>query len=257
MPSLRYILHTFFLAIFFLACNSSKESAVKKALSEPAGVKLPDSLLQKQAAGIDFFAEGDQPIAWTIDMDIDKGYYFKTSNGISFETPAVKPARKNDIAANSYSYSSRQGDMSILVFDQPCSNTGKKVEVTVNGTRYSGCGKDLYNNAINDTWILEKNGNEILNAKDFPKGLPKLVFNISESKISGSDGCGDISAPIQMQGSRISFSMITSGSGNCKNGSIRKIFLDKLSNKTADYYFRNGRLYLYLIDDSTLEFRKA
>ncbi|MCP9753371.1 META domain-containing protein [Ferruginibacter sp. HRS2-29] len=258
MHPLRYILYSLFLMGLFTACNSSRETAIKKTEAEQLEIKLPDSLLQKQADGIDFFAEGNQPISWKIDMDIDKGYYFKASNGISFEIPAVKPSRNSDIAANSYSYSSRQGDMSVLVFDQSCAGTsGKKVEVTVNGTRYSGCGKDLYNNAINDTWILEKNDNQILHAKDFPHGLPKIVFTIAENKMTGSDGCSDISSSIRIQGSRISFSTITGGNGSCKNNSIRRIFMEKLSNKTADYYFRNGRLYLYLIDDSTLEFRKA
>jgi heat shock protein HslJ len=257
---MNYRLYIFYLLLVNLfACTSSKEIVQKKIAIEQKQVKLPDSLIQKQSAGIDFFAGGDLPVSWTVEMDFDNRYYFKTTDGISMSVPAVKATRPAGTAASNYHYSSNQGDMTILVFDAGCSTnaSGKKVEVTVNNTRYSGCGSDLYNASVNDVWILEKTGNTLLNSKDFPKGLPKLAFSIAENKMTGSDGCNAISAGIQMMGSRIKFSAIGGGDASCKNNAVQKIFMEKISNNTVDYYFKDGKLYLYLIDDSTLVFRKG
>lgn len=247
------------LAALMAGCAGGSKLATKATAAQQRSLQLPDSLNRRLAAGIDFFAQGDQPVAWTLDMDADKGYYFKTSNGITMNTAPVKGVRNSGTGLTSYTASDTQGDIAIFVYDAGCSNqpSSKKVAITLNNTHYTGCGTALYNVSLNDTWILEKAGNTIINGKDFPAGAPKISFDISAGKMTANDGCGNISSAMQMMGSRIKFENISSSKTGCKNTLVQNIFAEKISNQVADYYFKDGKLYLYLVDDSLLIFKKA
>ena len=249
-----------FIAVFIaVSCNSTKEITIKKSgeNSSAAEVKLPDSLIKKLQKGIDFFADGNTPSSWTLEMDYDNGYYFKTSNGIIMNTPAFKAVISDD-TLRKFIANTSQGEMTIFLYETVCGNkNAKRSEVLLNNTLYTGCGNYLYNPAIDGKWILEKIGNTVVNGSDFKKGIPTLQFDISGNKIIGTDGCNNINAEIQMQGSRIQFSTINGSKAACSNNTLQKIFLEKISGQVASYYFKDGRLYLYLIDDSLLIYKKG
>ncbi|MEP6711234.1 MAG: META domain-containing protein [Ferruginibacter sp.] len=221
--------------------------------------QLPDSLSKKQTAGVDFFASGNSPANWTLDMDFDKVFNFKAVDGTVISTQAIAPSAATD-AATTYTCKTVTGILTIVVYNAGCSGQekiNKKTELFLNDKHYTGCGENLYNFNLNDNWVLENAGNTVLSAADFSKGLPRLAFDLAQKKITGTDGCNNIVTSIDVQGSRIKFGEIAATKINCKNNSVQKIFGEKLSNKTASYFFREGKLYLYLIDDSLLIFRKA
>jgi hypothetical protein len=95
-----------------------------------------------------------------------------------------------------------------------------------------------------------------LQPTDFSKGLPVLTFSTGEQFITGTDGCGNVSGPIQLAGSRINFGTLKISGESCKNESVRNIFKSRLNNLTIDYFFKEGKLVLYLVDDSQLTLRR-
>lgn len=241
-----------------VSCSVPNGMSVKKSHESKVAMKLPDSLENKQKKGFEFYASGDMPVAWTLDMDIDHGYYFKATDGINMTIVPVKP-KGEDGQLKTYTARNTQGEMRIDIFPEGCdgSTASKhKVAVTVNNTRYSGCGTDLYDVAIDDTWIMEKVGTTLLNAKDFSKGLPQIALRLSENKLMGTDGCNNMTAAFSMLGSRIQFSTVNFSGNACSASIVRKVLEDKLSKHLVDYYFKNGKLYFYLVDDSLIIFRK-
>lgn len=240
------------------ACSDGPRISSAAAPAKKTSIAVPDSLVKKQLSGIDFYAKGNDPLSWTLEMDIDKGYYFKSSDGISLNIPAVKPIVSADRSYSSYTHNSNQGDLTISIFFETCRDKNfKKVEVSLNNTRYIGCGNYLYNPQLNGKWLIEKAGAVMFAATDFPRGLPVFEFNVSAGVLGGNDGCGNITAPITIYGSRISIASVSFKSADCSNSSIQKIIREKLSNQTTDYFFKDGKLVLYLIDDSQITLRKA
>lgn len=251
----------FFFAFFAFGCNSSKKStkAENEHIAEQQyNLKLSDSLLQKFNSGSDFYATGNQPSSWVLDMDYDKNFSFTSTDGIQVSTYAVKG--KETPGATLYEPVTKAGKMLIQIFNETCSgNKNKKVTVTIAGKNYTGCGQFLFNNQLNDTWILRKAGSETLEEKMFAKGLPRLQFDLKDHRVSGHDGCNSLSGTISVEGTRIKFGPLMQTKMYCENNNqmVEKIIAEKISLQAANYYFRNGKLFLYLVDDNLLEFSKA
>lgn len=242
---------------FLNGCSSSKQTPVPQSKSAHT-IIVPDSLVKRQASGTDFFATGNVPRAWTLDLDVDKEFIFNAGD-IKANITAVKSSKPSVGQKKYYRSSTTSGDMEIIIYEETCDNPGhaQKVEVKFNNTLYTGCGAYLYDPQLNGTWILEQRGKEIFKASDFPKGLPVLVFNTYSNLLSGTDGCGTFNGPISVIGSRINFGSLKLSDKLCKKQLIKEILKYKLSNLTADYFFKNGKLVLYLIDDSQLILRKG
>ncbi len=242
---------------FLNGCSSSKKAQVPQSKSAHTSI-LPDSLVKRQASGTDFFATGNIPRAWTLDLDVDKEFIFNAGD-IKANITAVKPSNPSRGQKKYYRSSTTNGEMEIIIYDETCDNSdqSQKVDVKFNNTLYTGCGAYLYNPQLNGTWILVQSGKQVFKASEFSKGIPVLIFNTYSNMLSGTDGCGTVNGPISVIGSRINFGTLKLFEGPCKNQSVREILKSKLSNVTADYFFQNGKLILYLIDDSQLIFRNG
>lgn len=242
-----------------VACTSAKKYSSEN-ISSQQSIRLPDSLIHLQKQGIDFIATGNDPMEWKLNMDFDKSIDF-TSPEENLSVPAVKGERLSNSSIVSYKSVSASGQLNLFLYEQPCANTGgmnnKRVEITVNNKRYVGCGKYLYDNRINEHWILERINNSLQEPAAYSKGLPYIKLDIKANKFSGSDGCNSINGAIEIKGSRIDFSSIVSTKMGCENNRVEKIFSELISNRLVDYYIKNEKLVLYLIDDSTLTFTRS
>lgn len=252
---MKYLLAYFLLACL-VSCQTTATISQKNIDIAKYSSKLPDSLSALEAAGIDFYANGNNPVEWQLKANFDKNIYFKSGDGIEFNTTAIG-AEMPSATALTYNVNTPMGFMKITIENENCTTQGsKKTTVLLQEKEYTGCGKYLYDYHINDYWILESFGSQQANASDFKKGLPYLLFNPTEKKITGNDGCNNFSMPFELQGKRIKFGQITGAEKSCKNNSVALLFKNKLSQHFAGYYFKNERLYLYLIDDSILIFKK-
>ena len=244
----------------FSACKTGSKTSMKKIIATQRSIMPADSIIQKQKRGIDLVATGNVPVTWSLDIDFDEMVYFRATDGNVLN---VLPSfNKKEITTETEMYSTQTdaGELIIHIFNSPCSGTGeqfsKKVEVKLKNTTYTGCGKYLYDRQLNDIWILEMLNNATQVPAAFSKGLPYLEFNLLTNKMTGSDGCNNISSAIEIKGNRIKFSPLISTKMACNNNKVEKIFSEMLSNKLVDYYMENNKLVLYLQDDSKMIFKR-
>ena len=255
-------LAAFLLLLSAAACNGTKQSAVKKEEAKTQAI-LEESLQQKQAEGTDLYAKGSIPASWTLEIDYDKLIRFRSLDGTDYKSSPVAPAENT--ANNSFTYTVKagKGTMLISLFKEGCTDAlsgekfSKKITVEVDGKRYEGCGQYLSDAALNGKWILEKIGSRTVQAADFAKGLPELVFNLEAGSLAGHDGCNRINGSMEVQGNRIKFGPLASTKMACPGNKAENNFTQKISSQTASYYFTAGQLVLYLIDDSIITFKKA
>jgi heat shock protein HslJ len=239
------------------ACKTTYKPDPTKSAVTRANVMPPDSLIKKQQKGIDFYAEGNIPVSWTIELDLENGFTFNPSGSQQLIAGPVPVIRLSN--AESYLSKTDSGIMKLIVYDEPCSSNDKssrKTEVTINNKRYSGCGKYLYDYQLNNTWVLQYIDNREPEQSNYKK-LPRIEFDLTKNTMTGYDGCNNISSSITVNGNHIKFSAFPGLSSACSNNTTAKIFATMLSDHTVDYNIENGRLIIYLINDSKLTFTKA
>ncbi|MBC7866555.1 MAG: META domain-containing protein [Gloeobacteraceae cyanobacterium ES-bin-316] len=248
--------------IFFVSCKTGGQSIAKneKPLAVPS---LSESLLSKQMNSVDFFARGNAPASWTLEMDFGNMIRFKSLDGTEVNSSAVQPLYLPANKATSYTSNASKGIINILVYDEACTDAvsnekyNKKVVVMLNEKKYEGCGQYLFDAALNGTWILEKINNKDLAASEFTKGLPEIKLDLAQARLSGHDGCNSIGAGFEILGSKIKFNPFISTKMACPNNKPGNDFTHLLSAQTVDYYFKDGKLFFYLPDDSIIVFRKG
>jgi heat shock protein HslJ len=256
------------LAIAFLsctciyACTSSHKSNIQKSnkiFNESLANKEEQNMLQN---GIDFFGKGNTPANWTLTMDYDDTVRFNADDGLTLKV-AFNQLKKNINKEQSiFTKTTKNGEISITVLNKNCSisNTkeifSKETTLRFNTIIYSGCGKFLADNLLNNKWIVERVGNTTVNATEYSTA-PFFEFDLSKNRVSGNDGCNNFGVAIEIQGSRIKFEQFIQTQIACNKKSIDKLIAEKLNNNLASYYFKEGKLYLYLIDDSIIILRKG
>lgn len=236
-------------------CSTSSNTRQKNStLQNQFETKLNDALQKKFINGIDFVASGEIPASWNLELDFDKNFNFTTNDGISITMYAAKAIDKNNFVY--YAASSGAGQLEIFIYKENCSSAKKKVAVKLLNKKYSGCGQFLYNYQLNNTWVLEQAGSQKQDAKSYSKGLPTLTIDLVNNTMSGHDGCNNLHSGISVQGTRIHFGPIAQTKMFCHNNNplFEKIAGEKISEKVVSYFFKNGKLFLYLIDDSQLVF---
>ena len=251
-----------FLFLFFTACKTSRITADKSNKKLPPPV-LSESLQQKQLNGVDFFAKGNAPVSWTLEMEFGNIIRFKPLDDAAINSSSVNPVEMPQINASSYTTKTTNGQMKIIIYREGCKDdiTGEKnknkVVITVNDKRYTGCGQYLFDVALNGKWKLGKINNRNLKPSDFTRGLPQIELNLSANTLLGHDGCNSINASFEVMGSKIKFNAFTSTKMSCPGNKIENQFTNLLNNQLVDYYFKEGQLFFYLPDDSIIVFAKA
>lgn len=241
----------------FTACSSHKEMGSQKMSAAPL---LSETMRLQLDNGTDFYAKGNTPATWSIEMDFENFIRFKSLDGTTQNSSMVKPEQLPTV--EKYLTKATNGAMEVLIYNEGCQEgssaekNNKKVVVTVNGTRYEGCGQYLYNPSLHGSWSLYKMNNIEAKASDFAKGLPQLIFELAKGNMRGNDGCNSISSSITVTGNRIRFSDITSTKMFCAQNNSAFDFVSKLNNQWAVYSFEGGLLKLYLSDDSSVYFKK-
>jgi uncharacterized membrane protein len=162
-PEMRNFLPVIFIAAVF-ACNNAKpdnaitDSTVTELItdsitaSSQANEPTADLLQQKINAGIEFYGIGQEP-GWSLNMDMENMFSFKSYDGVEMNTPPV--AGVNEGGVTLYRMQVEMGEMIITLVEMECTDvmSGQKFpfQVRVSIKRgvdsvfreYEGCGKML------------------------------------------------------------------------------------------------------------------
>ncbi len=262
---MRKINHQFckFFVVVFLGingCNSGTKNTIKSESKAFEAVKENRQLDALMSTGIDFFAEGNQPSNWTLKINFSDTIRFLTEDGISVKFAYNQVAKKEDADKTTYSIDFEGKKLNIDIFNKVCSipnnnnNFSKEVMVSCFNIMYKGCGKFLADSKLQGKWVVEKIDGKLISSSDYNQ-LPFLEF--TTNNVSGNDGCNRMGAPIEIQGKQIKFGQFFSTKMACGKKDIAELLQKKINDKSVDYYFKEDKLYFYLIDDSVLIFTKA
>ena len=155
----------------------------------------------------------------------------------------------------------KSGNVQIEILEKICTVTTirevfkKEVSLSFNKSKYTGCGKYLADDKLQGKWLLDKIGYTAIVATEYNK-IPEINFDIILGLVSGNDGCNSLRGKIEVQGKRIQFFQLAGTKMACNKKSIDKIIGAQVNGQLVSYYFREGKLYLYLPDDSLLIYKK-
>lgn len=159
---MKYLAFSLILCLF--ACSGSKletaeaDSTTTVLITDSTSGSSPESegmeglLREKIKTGIEFYGIGQEP-GWSLEMDMDNIFRFKSYDGIEMNTPPV--AGVNEGGAIIYRMQVEMGEMIITLVETECSDlmSGQKFpfQVSVNIKRgidssyreYTGCGQML------------------------------------------------------------------------------------------------------------------
>ena len=256
-------LFIFTAAVVVAGCNglSNKKTPLYKIPEVSKNILTP-ALQNQFYRGIDFTASGDKIADWQLEMNFDDSIRFQAQNGLSFTIPAVRPVMNSD-SSQSFISSISLGKVVINISNENClkvqsSNSviNRLCTVSIGNITYSGCGQYLYDSELDNKWELQQYKADKISAAIFKNGLPYLKFDILNNKFIGFDGCNNISGAAEVQGKRIKFSSLTSTKKVCAGNLLQNPYA-VLTNQLVGYKILNDLLYLYLIDDSVLIFKKT
>ncbi len=261
---MKYTAIFFFSMYMMCSCSHTQKATVTQ---EPAGSSIQNTMIadvnKMQQTGIDFFATGNDPVNWHLEMNIDDTVRFAADDGLSVKFGYNKLKKDINTERSIYTVKLEGGaDVTITVIEKECTVSTVKMAFTrqvtfsYNKRSYTGCGKYLADNNLNNKWILEKIGSAVINPADYNK-VPVFQFDLAKQKLTGNDGCNTIGGNIEVQGNRIKFSGIFATRMACNKKDISAIISTKISDRLVNYYFKDGKLYFYLIDDSLLVFTKG
>jgi heat shock protein HslJ len=246
-----------FIGVLFLFLNTSCRFITKRRIAkEKEKLSVTDTLhVAEKKSGTDFSASGDVPESWTLQMDLDKNIIFKTSTSGNFlyYPSDITSSIDNQIKT----YSSKDYKLIINIEEKPCQSDGISISttqttVTCNQISYSGCGIFLKNNALHNKWILEKIDDALVNTTSMRES-PFMQLDLLKLKVNGQDGCNRFFGTFNVEGNRIRFNALGATKMACeKPAMINTLFM---TNQLVDYYFKEGKLVLYFINDSKLTFK--
>lgn len=218
--------------------------------------RFQQMMLEKWEKGIDFYAFGNEP-SWSLDMDMEKDFNFKTLNGVEIIVPAVEGVKAMDADVIRFRSVTESAELIIQLAHIECSDnmSGEKFhfKVTVdyktsNETDYltdEGCGNYVPDPRLHDIWAIAKLGEETINPENFAKGGPMLELNISKEKISGTDGCNRFHGSFEIRGNNIVFGKLAGTRMACPNMEVSNRISQAISGKNLTYKLKNGNLFLF------------
>ncbi len=258
---MKKILTALCLLQLFIGCNNSKNIPTK-IKSNATDLQQSPEVKVLQQSGIDFLAQGNQPSNWKLTINYDDTVRFTADDGLALKFAYNQLKKDVNDDRRIFTVTLKSGNVKIEIKEKICTVTTirevfkKEVNVIFNNIIYTGCGKFLADNNLQGKWLLEKIGNTAIVTTEYNR-VPQINIDIVEGTVSGNDGCNSIRGKVEVQGKRIQFFQLLGTKMGCNKKSIEKIITAQINEKIVSYYFKDGKLFLYLTDDSLLVFKKV
>ncbi len=249
------------LTLFLLGCSSTKNTPLIKVFSN-INLQKSTELKNLQQSGIDFLAEGNEPSNWRLTINYDDTVRFTADDGLALKFAFNQLKKDINNERRIFTVALKSGNVKIEIYEKICTVSTttevfkKEVKVLFNSIVYSGCGKFLADANLNGSWLLEKISSTSIVPNEYNK-VPEINVDVIDGSISGNDGCNSFRGKIEVQGKRIQFGQLLGTKMGCPKKNIEKIITAQITGQLVSYYFKDGKLVLYLPDDSLLIFKKV
>jgi hypothetical protein len=214
--------------------------------------------------GVDFFAAGPEG-TWTVEIDFEKGMRITSADGFSLSTPPVSPQVTANGEEEVYRAEVESGVLIISIATETCPVNGAGYRVKV-ASRYSsekefrsfsGCGRYLYDQRLDDLWVMTAAPGSTLDPSALPKGLPLFEFQPAAGKLVGHTGCNNLRAELSVRGNSLSVEGIVTTKMACPDSRIEREILGSMQDKSFVYTISDGRLFLEGPSGVRIAFRKT
>lgn len=108
----------------------------------------------------------------------------------------------------------------------------------------------------NIAWAVTSFKGEMLNKGNFPNGLPTVIFNMKDSKISGYDGCNSFMGLAAYTTTLIKPGVIATTNATCANTTFTTDFYEVLASDKITYRLTNDILRLYVNDAEVMALKE-
>ena len=222
------------------------------------------SLQSKYKEGIDFYAS-EMDNGWELNLDFEKDFTFKRSDGFKFSTSAVEGIKAQDTNTIRYRAVVESGEMIIHLYKQECVNNSSgnkfsyKVTVEIKRgidkdfIRVEGCGHFIFDKRIHDIWLLQQLNNKLVTGPD----LPYIEFNTTDGSLMGQTGCNNFSGKADFKGNKLTLEPLATTRKFCPNATYESDFLKAMSPGEWVYEIENGKLVLTRNGKESIMFKKV
>jgi heat shock protein HslJ len=251
--------------LLLISCESSRNTQSNNApLKNEKSELMQEVLKEKFDEGIDFFATSSDS-SWTLSMDFEKDFKFRSVDGFTFSTPAVMGLMVPDSSVLRFHAQVESGEMIIEMYQEECihSTTGLKFlsKVRVEVRRgidkefmiFQGCGIYIFDQRIHDIWVLHILHNNVVSGKE----LPYIEFNTTDGTVLGNTGCNNFSGKASLMGNKLTLNPLAVTRKFCPEVDLEGEFLKAISPGEMVYKIEEGKLFLYRNDEEVIVFRKV
>lgn len=219
--------------------------------------------------GYEFSGYGTEPF-WELKIDAEKTIYFKDVSLPAIKTKVPKYVPVMDAPGFSYIGESKKYNVNVRIMKQECSDgmsdNKNKYSVTVilndkttfETIEYKGCGNFLYDERINDIWVMEKFKGKKVTKDMFMKDMPSMEFRLSDNHLGGNAGCNTFFGNVEVKGNKIEFPKnIGMTKMACDNMEFENDFINTIKGRTLEYKIKKMKLYLYDEGKEVMVFKKV
>lgn len=241
------------------ACQSSfKGQSTNDTLQQK---NTADYLIRSWNNGVEFVAH-DKDSTWTLDLDFDNNFVFKTNN-ITYKAKAVVAKYAPDSSLYEFDANLKEGKIQITIY--PHASTYKleygffhrvEIKLSNNNIAYTGVGRYIPDPSLNTIWVLDSLDGFKFEKDSFLSQQPQIEFHNHESKIMGTDGCNQINGLYEAKKNKLETHKMMSTLMYCPSPFLDDIHYI-LNHKNLTYTFKNGRLYLITDKGRRLVFKNV
>lgn len=258
-------------ALITAGCGQKEQKNNNESLPDKTEVNdgLKATEASKQEETMTFFkAQGNEPF-WNVILNEQQIVFTSLLEGYEeLITPLPQMNRAADANIKRYRAETEKVTITVTITHEPCSDTMADnnyeyqvaLEVQLTGdtepVSLKGCGNYVTDYRLQDIWVLEKLGEEIIQEGWFAKEPPTMEVNVAENRFMGYAGCNQMRGNIFWEPGLLRFTDVISTRKACLPENKEGEFLDKLR-KTTTYTIENNRLTLSNPNQILMIFKKV
>lgn len=254
--------------ILFVSCHVGRKPQNPITESNPKEGGGNEFIMGKINRGVDFYAIGNEP-GWSLEMDIENGMQFKTSDGIIFNTPPVSALQTANVDETRYNARVEAGELDIRIISGECTDnmSGEKFPHKVIArlkrgnekefTTFEGCGRWIFDQRLHDIWALEQINGKPITITEGRNQRPYLEFHTGDRRVMGNTGCNELSGEADYRGNKIIFKELAVTLKACMDASFETDLLKIMAPGEVEFKIDGGRLYLNRAGAPGMVFRKV